>query len=161
VVGGGLNLPVHHDLHFLADWLHPVLEFMGEPTEAHIAVSTGTKVGLAAVATVAALTGILAAAAIYLQHRREAVEPEVLARGWYYDETLTRVVGGPGRAAFDGVSSFDRTVVDGAVDGAGGLVRLIGTKLRVVQNGYVRSYALGIAVGAVILVGLFLGRAGI
>src|SRR5688500_7835213 len=26
LVGGGMNLPLQHDLHFLADWLHPVVE---------------------------------------------------------------------------------------------------------------------------------------
>jgi NADH-quinone oxidoreductase subunit L len=51
-------------------------------------------------------------------------------------------------------------VVDGAVNGVGGLMRLVSGKLRLAQTGYVRNYALGVAVGAVILVGLFLGRSG-
>ena len=51
-------------------------------------------------------------------------------------------------------------VTDGAVTGVGSLVRLGASKLRLAQTGYVRNYALGLAVGAVVLVGLFLGRAG-
>src|SRR3546814_4172298 len=39
LVGGGIQLPFASDLHFLEEWLHPVL---GE-NEAHIDVATGTK----------------------------------------------------------------------------------------------------------------------
>jgi len=83
VVGGAINLPVQEDLHFLADWLHPVLQFGGESTEAEIEVASGTKVGLAVVATVASLAGIAAAVQVYLRRRAKAVEPEVLDHGWY------------------------------------------------------------------------------
>jgi NADH-quinone oxidoreductase subunit L len=158
MVGGAINLPVQEDLHFLADWLHPVLQFQGEVTEAEIDVGTGTKVGLAAAATVAGLVGIAYAAQVFLRRRAAAIEPDVLAHAWYYDETISRVADGPGRAAFDGVTAFDRTVVDGAVNGTGTLVSTVASKLRLAQTGYVRNYALGVAVGAVILVGLFLGR---
>ncbi len=51
-----------------------------------------------------------------------------------------------------------RTVVDGAVNGAGTLVRLGASKLRLLQSGYVRNYALGVAGGAVVLVGWVLLR---
>ena len=158
VLGGGINLPVHEDLHFLADWLHPVLQIGGESTEAHIDVATGTKVGLAVVATLVSLAGIAAASQVYLRRRVQAVEPEILARGWRYDETIAALAGGPGTAAFDGLAAFDRTVVDGAVNGVAAGVRGAASKLRLLQTGYVRNYALGIAVGAVILVGLFLGQ---
>jgi hypothetical protein len=46
------------------------------------------------------------------------------------------------------------------VNGAGVLVREGSSRLRVVQSGYVRSYALGIAGGAVLLLGWFITRAG-
>jgi NADH-quinone oxidoreductase subunit L len=159
IVAGALNLPVQEDLAFLADWLHPVLEFQGEVTEAEIDVATGTKVGLAVAATVAGLIGIAYAAQVYLRRRAKAVEPEVLAHAWYYDEAISAFVDKPGRAAFEGTAAFDSGVVDGAVNGAAVLVRTVASKLRLAQTGYVRSYALGVAVGAVILVGLFLGRA--
>jgi NADH-quinone oxidoreductase subunit L len=69
-------------------------------------------------------------------------------------------MGGPGRAGFEAVAEIDATVVDGAVNGTGGLVQAIGSKVRVVQTGYVRNYALGIAGGAVLALGWFLVRAG-
>ncbi|MGH9135544.1 MAG: NADH-quinone oxidoreductase subunit L [Acidimicrobiales bacterium] len=161
IVGGGLNLPFNSDVKFMEQWLHPVLEFLGEPTEAEIAVSTEAKVALAVVATIAGLLGIVAASLVYIRKRVKAVEPELLAHGWYYDESISSFVAGPGRAAFEGVEGFDRTVVDGSVVGLGRLVSLVGSRLRLAQTGYVRNYALGVAVGAVILVGLFLGRAGV
>jgi NADH-quinone oxidoreductase subunit L len=50
-------------------------------------------------------------------------------------------------------------VIDGAVNGIGTVVRSAGTRLRTLQTGYVRNYALGVAAGAVLLLGWFLSRA--
>jgi len=157
VVGGGLNLPFSGDTHFLEHWLEPVLEH----NEAVIDVATGTKVGLAVVATLAGLAGIAGAVAIYLQKRREPIEPAILAEGWRYDSAITAFMGGPGRQGFDAVTTFDATVVDGAVNGVAGAVRGGGKGLRLLQTGFVRSYALGVAVGVVGLLAYFLSRAGI
>jgi NADH-quinone oxidoreductase subunit L len=157
VVGGGLNLPFTGDLHFLEHWLEPVLEH----NEAVIDVATGTKVGLAVVATLAGLAGIAGAVAIYLQKRRAPIEPQILADGWRYDSTIAAFMGGPGQQGFDAVAAFDSTVVDGAVNGVAGAVRGGGSGLRRLQTGFVRSYALGVAVGVVALLAYFLTRAGI
>ena len=156
-VGGGLNLPFTKDLHFLGHWLEPVLE----GNERVIDVATGTKVGLAVIAVLAGAIGIALAYRVYVQHKLEPVEPELLADGWYYDSSISAFMGGPGREGFEAVSAFDSTVVDGAVNGVAGAVRLGGSRLRVLQSGYVRSYALGVAVGAVGLLVFFLTRSGI
>jgi NADH-quinone oxidoreductase subunit L len=154
MVGGGLNLPFTKDLHFLEHWLEPVLE----GNERVLDVATNTKVGLAVVAILAALIGVALAARVYLLHRAKPVEPAILAEGWRYDSTISAFMGGPGQAAFQATADFDRTVIDGAVNGVAGLVRGGGKGLRVVQSGYVRSYALGVAVGVVGLLGYFLTR---
>ena len=154
MVGGVIQLPFTSDLHFLEDWLHPVL---GE-NEAHIDVATGTKVGLAVVAVLAGLVGIGVAYAIYLRKVREPIEPRILAEGWYYDSSISAFVDRPGRAGFEGVAAFDRTVVDGAVNGLAGVVRGSGQGLRGLQSGFVRSYALGIAGGAVLLLAYFIAQ---
>jgi NADH-quinone oxidoreductase subunit L len=154
VVGGGMQLPFTKDLHFLGDWLHPVL---GD-NEAHIDVATGTKVGLAVVAVLAGLTGIVIAWAIYLRRLREPVEPTIFAEGYRYDRGISAFMGGPGRAGFEATSTFDRTVVDGAVNGVASLVRRSGGGLRGLQSGFVRNYALGIAGGAVLLLAYFLAQ---
>jgi NADH-quinone oxidoreductase subunit L len=154
MVGGAIQLPFTKDLHFLEEWLHPVL---GD-NEAHIDVATGTKVGLAVVAALVALSGIAVAYAIYLRRVRPPVEPEILAQGWRYDQAISSFMGGPGRTGFEGTATFDRTVVDGAVNGVGALVRRSGGSLRTLQTGFVRNYALGIAVGAVLLLAYFIAQ---
>jgi NADH-quinone oxidoreductase subunit L len=154
LLGGGVNLPFTSDTLVLEHWLEPVL---GE-NEAHIAVATGTKVALAGVAVAAGLIGIFVAWLVYLRHKVRAVEPAVLAHAWYYNESVTRFVGGPGTKGFDAVAWFDRNVIDGAVNGVAAVVRTTGRGLRTVQSGFVRSYALGISAGVVVVLGYFLTR---
>ncbi|MBI2710431.1 MAG: NADH-quinone oxidoreductase subunit L [Actinobacteria bacterium] len=154
-LGGALNLPVAR-LRTLASWLDPVVGGQEIATSA----ATATKWILAAIAVVAALVGLGAAGVLYLRRRfaDQPREPRVLARGWYVDEAVTAFAGGPGRRLFDGVAWFDRTVVDGAVNGVGFLVRGAGSGLRRAQSGYVRNYALGFAAGAIVLVAVLVLR---
>jgi NADH-quinone oxidoreductase subunit L len=152
--GGALNLPFTKDLQFLDRWLHPVVdEFSRHHTQSGL-----TMVVLGAAAAVMALVGIAAAARVYLQRAVDPVEPEVLANAWYYDSTLARLVDGPGRAAFEATATFDRQVVDGAVNGVAAAVRRAGGGLRRVQSGLLRSYALGVTAGAVGLLVYFTSR---
>jgi NADH-quinone oxidoreductase subunit L len=153
-VGGGLNLPFTDEGKFLESWLDPV---MGA-NELDITVDSGVKVGLAVVAVAFGLLGIVVAASIYLWRRLKPVEPKVLAHAWYYDETVTAFVGGPGRKGFEAVAAFDRVVIDGAVNGVGAAVRSLGRLIRVAQSGFVRSYALGMTAGVVIVLAYFLTR---
>jgi NADH-quinone oxidoreductase subunit L len=95
---------------------------------------------------------------VYLQHKLEPIEPEILAEGWRYDSSIAAFMGGPGRQAFEAAATFDSTVIDGAVDGVAAVVRGSGGGLRKVQTGFVRSYALGVAVGVVGLLAYFLSR---
>ena len=157
VVAGAMNLPFSSDLHFLGTWLEPSL--FGN--EAHLGIGGSLQWLLALVAVAGGVVGIVGAAAIYLRHRLPAslVEWPAAARAFYVDEAVTRFVGGPGRRAFDLVATFDVKVVDGAVDGVGRSVRAGGTALRRVQSGFVRSYALLTAAGAVALLVWFITRA--
>ncbi|HEX2576040.1 MAG TPA: NADH-quinone oxidoreductase subunit L [Aquihabitans sp.] len=157
-VGGGLNLPFTDDTKILEHWLEPVVEF----GEAHLDQSAGVKWGLALAASVGALLGIAAAAAVYLRNRRDLArraEQPVLARGWYYDSGITSFMGGPGRKGFDAIAWFDRTIVDGAVNGIGQVVRSGSGSGRRLQTGYVRNYALGVALGAVVVAALLVSKA--
>jgi NADH-quinone oxidoreductase subunit L len=156
IVGGGLNLPFSDDTRLLERWLAPVVE----EVEVHLDLSGATQVGLAAVSALAALAGIVLAAAVYLRHRADArrFEPDVLRRAWRVDELYAAFMGGPGRRLFDAAAWFDRTVVDGAVNGVATVVRGGGSALRTVQTGFVRSYALGVAAGAIVLVAVVLAR---
>ena len=157
-VGGALNLPFA-GMHVLEEFLHPVF---GERLH-ELEMSGATQVTLGAAAVVAAAVGIAAAAAVYVRrvvdpHR---VEPDLLRRGWRYDEALAALFGGPGRAAAEGLTEVvDRRGIDGAVNGLGALVRAGGSRLRAVQTGFVRNYALGMTAGAVLLLAFFAVRMG-
>jgi NADH-quinone oxidoreductase subunit L len=153
-VGGGLNLPFNSDTEFLERWLEPVI---GE-NEVNIDVPTGTQWALAGVAVALGIVGILVARSIYLRKRIQPIEPAVLAHAWYYDEAVTAFAGGPGRAGFEATAAFDRTVIDGAVNGVAVEVRNTGRILRLAQSGFVRTYALGITTGVVLVLGYFLTR---
>ena len=154
VVGGALNLP---GALTLEHWLEPVLEESIHELE----VAGWLQVVLAAAAAGGAVLGILAAREVYLRDRMpaERVEPEVLQHAWYVDEGLSAAVDGPGEAVAEGAATFDRRGIDGLVNGVASLVQAGGTRLRAVQTGYIRNYALGISVGAVLLLAFFLTRA--
>ena len=70
----------------------------------------------------------------------------------YGDAINDTLVVTPGLAAVRGSVGADRTLVDGLFTGGATIVAGTGELLRRLQNGYVRSYALGILGGAVILV---------
>ncbi len=149
-VAGILKTPLEH-------WLGSVL---AHPH--HFASSTSTKVGLAAVATVSAITGILLARAIWLRGkkaRQDSLEPKALQHAWYVDELYQKVIEAPGRALAN-FSAFvvDARIIDGTVNGVGALVRAGGSRLRGIQSGFVRSYALAVAVGAVAILAYAVAR---
>jgi len=158
LVGGFLNTTLLRSSNFLERWLEPVVSI----GEVHTQFSSERKWTLAALATLGAVAGIVIAAAIYLRDRRDVaakVEQPILARGWLYDSTVSVFMGGPGRRGFDAVAWFDKHVVDGAVNGVATGVRETSGKGRLIQTGYVRNYAVGVAFGAIVLAGLVLSKA--
>jgi len=58
----------------------------------------------------------------------------------------------PGNTMVEGLVTFDDTIVDGVVDGTGSAAQGMSGTFRRLQNGYVRSYALSVMVGALIVV---------
>ena len=156
LVGGLLNLPFPKSAHYLENWLEPVFE----GSAVKLKLSTGTIVALLTFSTVVALVGTAFAAAAFLYKRINArrLESKLFANAWYYDTALAKVVGGPGTGAFEATASFDRTVIDGAVNGVGGSVPRMGQALRQFQNGYVRRYALAIGVGSLLMLAFMFSR---
>jgi NADH-quinone oxidoreductase subunit L len=127
----------------------------------HVVAGTGTKSGLMALTTAGALAGIAIAFAIYLRHRvkESAVEPVVLRRAWYVDDFYRLAIARPSEL-FANFSAFvvDAKVIDGTVNGVGALVRAGGGRLRRVQTGFVRNYALAVGVGAVAILAYMVAR---
>jgi NADH-quinone oxidoreductase subunit L len=75
---------------------------------------------------------------------------------WWFDDlnhVLFVVIGG---AVANGAAWFDRVIVDGIVNGIGSVTRRTGGELARVQTGRVQNYALGIAVGLIVMAGSYL-----
>jgi len=156
VVAGVLNLPFTHDTKLLESWLEPIL--FGN--EVHISASGATKWILAMVAIAGATVGIGLAVYIYRWNRiaSNIVEPKILRDAWGFDQWVSNFMGGPGRKLFASFAWFDKTVIDGAVNGTGRLTQLLGTKMRVFQTGLIRTYALGMVFGSIVVVVYFITR---
>jgi len=156
IVGGAMQLPFSKSTHFLEHWLEPVVHHSEVSISGTWAYSN--KWLLLVVAILIAVSGVVAAVAVYAKGKFKIIEPKILADAWRYDSAVSAIVGGPGRAAFGGVAAFDAKVVDGAVNGIGSEVRAASGLLRKVQSGLVRSYAFVIGLGAVVLLAWFLLR---
>ena len=158
IAGGALNLPFTKDSQFLGKWLAPLVETNERVFDIPGAQQVVMALGVALLAAVM----IFLAKRVYLDGAgdREKIEAPLLAHAYHYDEAVSGFVAGPGDAAFEGAATFDRRIIDGAVNGVASIVSWSASKLRLAQTGYIRNYALGVAVGAVILVGLFLTRVG-
>jgi NADH:ubiquinone oxidoreductase subunit 5 (subunit L)/multisubunit Na+/H+ antiporter MnhA subunit len=79
---------------------------------------------------------------------------------WWFDDLyhlLFMVIGGRIAAA---LWWFDREVIDGTVNAVGGATVASGRGLRRVQTGRVQNYALGIAIGLIVMAGSYLVLAG-
>ena len=154
MLGGAMQLPFSKKLHFLEHWLAPVVE----ESEAYIGKTWAyqNKYLLLLLAVVVAVTGILIAIAGYGKARFKVVEPKILEQAWNYDATVSRIVAGPGATTFNLISWFDANIVDGIVNGVGESIRGIAGSVRRVQSGFVRTYALLISVGAVLVLAWFL-----
>jgi NADH-quinone oxidoreductase subunit L len=143
--------------HQLENWTGPVTEF----AEADIAGTWADrhKLILIGIAVASGLIGIALAWLVYQRKRFEPIEPEILEEGWKYDQTVSAFMGGPGRKAFEAVAWFDSTVIDGAVNGVGRLVRGSAGEIRKAQTGNVRNYAGIVGIGVVLLLAWFvIGR---
>jgi NADH-quinone oxidoreductase subunit L len=154
VIGGVLDLPfASTKLNLLDRWL--------ELPEAHATSGFGG-LTLSTIALVIGVVGILLGVRLYRNGLRpHAADPTVealdgfapvLENAWYIDYGLARFVSGPvtsfARFLNDGV---DRAGIDGAVNGIATAAREGGGGLRRIQTGLVRNYALGIAIGTVLL----------
>ena len=163
-VGGGfLNTPLRTTLeHFLepsfagVSLLHPSDDLL-------------TFLLLAGLSVLAAAGGM---ATGYLAYRRPAAAWErfqsafgslwgAWERGYGVDDLYGAAVVTPGREAAETLAfTIDQPLIDGAVNGVGVGVRSLGSRLRAVQNGLVRSYGVLFVTGLVVAVAWLVVRGG-
>ena len=165
-VGGVLSLPFG-GLEFLGDWLHPTFEQVPEiDVTSFVAAAI-----LSVISVLVALVGLVLALSLYRDGiptpeadplpERLGVAGRLFQHAYYFDETIANLVRGPVLRGAELLNrGFDLGVVDGAVNGVATLVRDAGGRLRRVQTGLVRNYALGVVLGAVALVVFLAVRAG-
>jgi NADH-quinone oxidoreductase subunit L len=141
---------------WIGDWLSPVV---GTPEHESLPISAWALVAIT-LAVVAVGVGV----AWMLVERRDVPRsaPQDVsfltkaARADLYGDAINEtLVVEPGAAVVRGLTAVDDGLIDGAVEGGALAVAGAGTRLRRVQNGFVRSYALMI-LGGVILVALSL-----
>ncbi len=143
-------------------------EFLGpmfETDAGEAAHEGGAAIGIMVLATGMGLLGI--AGAYYLYVLKPAL-PDQFARRWqllyraslnkwYVDEAYDRTIVRP---TFSGATELwkrvDVNVIDGAVNGVARAVAWGGWVLRLVQSGQTQHYALGMALGAVVLFTVYL-----
>ena len=156
VVGGLIQLPFSSSTKWLEHWLEPAMFH----NETHLHLSGLTLWVLALLAIISVGVGIFVGISTYLKEKidKQIFEKPILENAWHFDSTVSKIMGGPGFQAFEAITKFDKKVIDGAVDGTGQFVKRTASLLRLSQNGLVRTYALGIGVGAVGLLIWFLLR---
>jgi NADH-quinone oxidoreductase subunit L len=69
----------------------------------------------------------------------------------YGDAFNDAIIVGPGQEFTEGLVAFDRGVVDGGFVGTGAVLSGLSGRLRLAQNGFVRSYALSVLGGAALV----------
>jgi NADH-quinone oxidoreductase subunit L len=137
-----------------------------EPVVGTVSLGAGmTTTALITIAVVVAVAALLFAWLIYGSGRvdpvvfRARLEPMATAaeRGWYVDRAYDVVFVQPAKALARVTGDvIDARVIDGAVNGVGGAVKRAAAGGRLVQTGTVRTYALVLFAGVVVLLG-FIG----
>jgi NADH-quinone oxidoreductase subunit L len=147
LLGGLINFPFF-GANFLERWLEPVFPASIVPV---IQIASGTKLALSLIVLAGCLLGIAFGWRAWQTAERPDLEPAVLRHGWYIDEVVSVTVSGPLAAgANDLAYGVDAGIIDGAVNGVGRLTSASGRLLRRMQTGYVRTYAIGLALGAAV-----------
>jgi NADH-quinone oxidoreductase subunit L len=149
---------------WIGGWLGPAV---GEQTESQPSLLHVTPLGLVTLLIVA--IGVVIAVLIFGPRKEIPATPPatrspfVLAgrNDLYGDAFNEAVFMRPGQQLTAGLATFDSHGVDGAVNGTAGSIATLSGRLRRVQNGFVRSYALAMVLGtAVVGAVLVLGRLG-
>jgi len=145
----------------LQSWLAPAI---GEAAEhaAQGGMGEGMLIGLSV------LAGVIGIAVAFFFHTQgwfygaqRTPVGEVLDARFGYDGLLYAIFVRGGSALAQALWAFvDVVLIDGVVNGVGYLIAQISGALRLLQTGYVRSYALMMLLGAVLVIGWYLTRLG-
>jgi NADH-quinone oxidoreductase subunit L len=154
VVGGLVNTPFRTALEHFLDPVFAAVRLTHPPEGTTAWV-------LAGAAVIAAVIGIALGGMRYRDRIPAEQGPgwRLLGRGYYVDDVYGQVFARAGKLGAAWLAfRFDSRGIDGAVEGVGGLTRRVGSWLRPIQTGFVRSYAMAMVLGGVALLAWFLSR---
>jgi NADH-quinone oxidoreductase subunit L len=160
VVGGYLAFPGSYNK--VDDWLGPW--FHRFPTNGPKLTAEPFSATSMIVTLVATAIGVVVAYTVYIRNNPSRQRVAAMATGlynfmlhkYYVDELYNLIIVTPiiwGGRMMDRFVELD--TFDFSVDGSARLTRILGRVARRSQTGYVRNYALGIMLGAVLLVGYY------
>ena len=161
-VGGFIGIPIIYGGNKIGAFLAPALA-TSAPHAPH--ASVGAELGLMVFSLGVVAAGIALSYIWYLNRpevpgqlaERYKMLYQMLLNKYFVDEIYDDLVVRPTIAGSESVyRRFDLRVIDGAVNGAGALVRSFAATIRLYQTGYVRNYALSILLGVIFVVGYFL-----
>ena len=141
---------------WIQDWLAPVV---GEPGEEQSVLSVPV---ITTVALLLVAAGVALAYAMYLRQRVPVTAPvgSVLTRAarqdLYQDTVNEALLMRPGQYLTRSLVYVDNRGIDGAVNGLAALIGGTSGRLRRLQTGFVRSYALSMFAGAAVVIGAML-----
>lgn len=170
IVGGFLGVPnfllatfTHQEEHInlLHNWLHTVTADFG------LTLSHSAEWILMIVSILIAVSGVYVAYRMYSSGATEESDAKLATRfGAFYDTWKEKysldefyeglVVNPLVRFSDKGLARFDMKIVDGIVNTVGGVVRLFGSVFRYLQTGVTSSYALGLVIGVLIVLGMLI-----
>ena len=137
----------------LVNWLEPVVNPLKEHHEEFLPAAVISIMTLAVVAI-----GIFVAVSKYRGDQLAQVPEKVSAltraarRDLFQDDFNETVFMRPGQSVVKNILNIDYIVIDGLVRAVGSVSLTAGSRLRSLQNGYVRSYALLMLIGALALI---------
>ena len=154
-IGAGAYLSIGHRL---ADWLTPSLGALQERSSGPL-----SSVEITVLTLVLAAIGVLVAILTVGRRDVPVVRPERVswpvraARASLYGDAINEtLIARPGLWLDRALVFGDKFGIDGAVNGIGILFRGSSSRLRKLQTGFVRSYALSMLGGAIVLIGALL-----
>lgn len=158
IIGGYVGVPefIMHGAHSLKDFLAPVFAGSNRILEAH-EVSHQTEWILTGVSTA------LIVITVVFAWNKFSKKPDMEATGlgktlenkWYVDELYEKIIVNPLNKLGGFFNSvFEKSVVDGIVNGVGKLVNYSSRQLRLLQSGQVGSYVLLMVLGMLVVFAL-------
>jgi NADH-quinone oxidoreductase subunit L len=156
VFGGFLGIPevFAKNAHLLEKFLAPVFAESTKMQETHTP-GMGTELTLMAISVLVALTGVIYGWVRFSKNPdlEDATGfGKILANKWYVDEFYDIIIVKPIKALatfFNNI--FEKSIIDGIVNGVGRTVKYGSRQIRLIQSGQVGGYVLLMVIGIVIL----------